>query len=227
MTPDMLEAADEADRVSVLMIELSRLAHSGVCRREDRAQRTAAIARRGHRRDDGARGNGIAEGATFMPQVRVPLVWTFEQPLESRQSELIAGLKPEVFAWGNSKLLVLLERLKKDEVAQSSMATELIEFERERILPAGEYGRESVYVFLAMIVNRDLPTTMIAMVAASKEHAELMGDAWLKTADAHSHPGTPGAFVAPQSGNRLAPITIPETIRVKQSARFSDYVDPA
>jgi hypothetical protein len=138
-----------------------------------------------------------------MPQVRVPLVWTFEQPLESRQSELIAGLKPEVAAWGHRKLLALLERLKEDEVAQSSMATELIEFERECILPAGEFGRESVYVFVAMIVNRDLPTTMIAMVAASKEHAELMGDAWLKDANATLGLASrfdSGSFLAPKLG---------------------------
>jgi hypothetical protein len=138
-----------------------------------------------------------------MPAVRIPLDWTFEKPLEERQSELIAGLKPEVAAWSQRKLPILLERLKKDEVAQSSMATELIEFERERILPAGEFGRESVYVFLAMIVNRDLPTTMIAMVAASESHAEIMADAWLKSADIKFGLGDrleAGAFIAPEPG---------------------------
>jgi hypothetical protein len=138
-----------------------------------------------------------------MPEVRIPLDWTFEQTLEPRQSELIAGLKPEIAAWGHRKLLMLLERLQKDEVAQSSMATELIEFERERILPAGEFGRELVYVFLAMIVNRDLPTTMIAMVAASRQHAETMADAWLKSADIKfglRDRLEAGAFIAPEPG---------------------------
>jgi hypothetical protein len=80
--------------------------------------------------------------------IRISLDWTFEKPLEERQPELIAGLRPEVTAWAHRKLLLLLERLKKDEAAQSSMTTELIEFERERILPAGELGRESVHVSL-------------------------------------------------------------------------------
>jgi hypothetical protein len=74
-------------------------------------------------------------------------------------------------------------------------------------LPAGEFGRESVHVFLAMIANRDLPTSMVAVVATSEDHAERMGDAWLKSADVNFHPGTPvpSSRTSREPPSRLAP----------------------
>jgi hypothetical protein len=48
-----------------------------------------------------------------------------------------------------------------------------------------------------MIANRDLAASMVAMVAASEDHAERMGDAWLKSADVNLHPGTPAPSSRP------------------------------
>jgi hypothetical protein len=94
------------------------------------------------------------------------LSWQFETSLAAEQGRLIAALKPHVVAWSRASYPAAKRRL--SEALDGSQATVITE-----IMP-----REGVWLFVAMIHNRDLGTDTVAMAAPTREKIEKMTDAF-------------------------------------------------
>jgi hypothetical protein len=115
---------------------------------------------------------GVAPKAkTSAPTValRIDLDWAFEAALQARQQALIIELKPTVAQWAQATLLTSQDRLKTDQTAQSTTTL------TTRAL-------SGVWVALAMIVNRNLPAGVVAIVAANEATAEKVAEAWQQAA---------------------------------------------
>lgn len=112
-----------------------------------------------------------------MNQIKIGLDWAFDARLESDQTRLIAELKPNVTAWVNAEMPVIHKQLKRAlrNGMQASMITRMV-----RIGP--------VWMFNALIANRDIGTDVIAMVAASEDAANIMAESFMDTAEARMGP---------------------------------------
>lgn len=97
-----------------------------------------------------------------MAQEWMSLTWSFEPALEPRQAVLLPALKPHVARWATKILPKLRNNLRHDSAAEASMATDLLE---------AEAGGIRLWVFVAMIANRDIGDDAVAMVARSEEAA--------------------------------------------------------
>jgi len=104
-------------------------------------------------------------------QVKLNLDWAFAAVLENEQTLLIAALKPGVATWVNETLPILQKRLRKArDGTQSTMATRTD-------------NDAGVWIFNAMIHNRDIGTDIIAMVAPTEDGVKIMSDAFMQAVE--------------------------------------------
>jgi len=106
-----------------------------------------------------------------MKKIKINLDWTFAKSLQPKQQQLIDQLKPDVVKWSQDAFGKLYTRLNcADQVTQSVMGIRSIK-------------TNGVWMFNAMIHNRDIGTDIIAMVADSEAGADLMRDSFLQAAE--------------------------------------------
>ena len=105
-----------------------------------------------------------------MPQ-KLALTWSFSRELENEQTQLIAALKPFVTQWGSRHFPKLVRRLERDSLANNSTFTTVRQFRvRERAEP--------VWLFLALCVNRSMPSDCVAAVGTNEKFALSIGRAF-------------------------------------------------
>jgi hypothetical protein len=109
------------------------------------------------------------------------LDWQFTGSLAARQNELIQRLKPTVTAWGTDMYPKLLKQRRKARSAEGDGS--------EASSATSQFDCHGVWVFVAMIMNDDIGTDMIAMVGASRQESDIMRDAFLESV--HLRMGAP------------------------------------
>ena len=120
-----------------------------------------------------------------MAQMRIALEWAFDARLDHDKDRLIASLKPDVTAWATTilpRMRKQLRRAARRDGTEATMVTRTVE---------GMVGLRRVWMFNAMIANRDIGTDVIAMVAADEGAAHAMARGFLDAAEARMGPGTP------------------------------------
>jgi hypothetical protein len=117
-------------------------------------------------------------------QVRISLDWALEESLRSRQSTLIAALKPGIVAWGQQIYARLLAQLDADPTAEDILVTE------------APVHCEGVWLFRAMSVSGEHPPGIVIMIGTTQQRAQKMADAFLASANARFSAATPAASPA-------------------------------
>jgi hypothetical protein len=110
----------------------------------------------------------------------LPLEWAFEAAIPDR--DLVGrALRPRVIEWANKTYPILKGNLARDPRSGASSATEMLKL---------WVGEIPYWVFVAMIVNRDIGDDAVAMVAASDATATLMAESYLHVMQTRMGPST-------------------------------------
>jgi len=113
-------------------------------------------------------------------KVKIDIDWVCHGDYEARKMELIESLRPIAMEEVNRAFLHCLDRL-RDGGKETQSVT---------VSGTHEMGRddETLFMFIGLLVNRDLPAGAVIFLAPTKKLIDMMGQSWMDVCEAKLKP---------------------------------------
>jgi hypothetical protein len=113
-------------------------------------------------------------------QLKLAVKWAFDSAIHDQEGARLA-LRPGVAKWANAAYPLLKANLRRDPKSGANCATDVFQV---------NVTSTPLWVFVAMIVNRDIGDDMCVMVAADEPTIDIMADSFLQAMNARMGPST-------------------------------------